>query len=364
MNIYFTALIIILAVSAGISLLVLHIAGQLVRNGLDRAAAAKQGKHRPPSRILEDLRGVQETVVGFIGKSDVSREIFAQLIEQNEPIPLRALLRSDELADDTNSSAPEKISISLFIMRVAGLVRLTRRGVVLTDVGGEVHRRITPEPREAEDPHRPSPSDALFVPFQTETSGISHLRRVRAALQNNGASVSQPNLTSALPVLSQLRKPSPAARTSTKSLKTEGMKTTSMKRTIIMTAADHEELSYTIAAAGKLSKRGRAEMSALETELARAEIVNADDIPPDVITMNSRAELLDLESGERMEFNLVLPIDADIEAGKISVLAPLGTAMLGYRVGDEFTWTVPYGKRRLRVTAVHFQPEAALAMAA
>jgi regulator of nucleoside diphosphate kinase len=105
-------------------------------------------------------------------------------------------------------------------------------------------------------------------------------------------------------------------------------------------------------------------MTGLEAELARAEIVGADEIPADLITMNTRAELLDLETGERMEFTLVLPVDANIEAGKISVLAPLGTAMLGYRVGDEFEWVVPYGLRRLKVTAVRYQPEATLAMAA
>jgi hypothetical protein len=74
--------------------------------------------------------------------------------------------------------------------------------------------------------------------------------------------------------------------------------------------------------------------------------------------MNSRAELLDLDSNEHMEFTLVLPDEANIEEGKISVLAPLGTAMLGYGVGDEFEWTVPYGSRRLKVIKVHFQPEA------
>jgi regulator of nucleoside diphosphate kinase len=136
------------------------------------------------------------------------------------------------------------------------------------------------------------------------------------------------------------------------------------KRTIIMTDADHEELSYAIRAVDRLSKRGRVEMSSLAAELARAEIVEAHDIPPDVITMNSRAELLDLETGERMEFTLVFPNEADIDAGKISILAPLGTAMLGYRVGDEFEWNVPYAVRRLKVIAVQFQPEASLAMAA
>lgn len=89
-------------------------------------------------------------------------------------------------------------------------------------------------------------------------------------------------------------------------------------------------------------------------------IFPSDQIPPNVIALNSRAELLDLETGEVMQFTLVLPKDASIEDGKISVLAPLGTAMLGYRVGDEFDWAVPYGRRRLKVMHIHFQPEASL----
>lgn len=130
------------------------------------------------------------------------------------------------------------------------------------------------------------------------------------------------------------------------------------KQAIIMSAADHEELRCVVAAAGRLSTRGLAEVAALERELTRAEIVAPGDVPPDVITMNSRAELLDLETSERMEFTVVYPVDANIEEGKISVLAPLGAAMIGYRIGDEFRWFVPYGERRLRVTAVRFQPEA------
>jgi regulator of nucleoside diphosphate kinase len=133
---------------------------------------------------------------------------------------------------------------------------------------------------------------------------------------------------------------------------------------IIMTAADHAELSSVIAFTGKVSARARFEMRLLENELKRAQVVAVADLPPDVITMNSRAELLDLESGERMEFTLVLPADAKMTDGKISVLAPLGTAMLGYRVGDEFEWPVPYGLRRLKVIKIHFQPESSLKKAA
>jgi regulator of nucleoside diphosphate kinase len=128
-------------------------------------------------------------------------------------------------------------------------------------------------------------------------------------------------------------------------------------RRIVMNAVDHVDLSSAIGAMDRLSERGRTEMIALRGELERAEIVAPHEVPPGVITMNSRAELLDLDTNEHMEFTLVFPDEADIEEGKISVLAPLGTAMLGYGVGDEFEWTVPYGSRRLKVIKVHFQPE-------
>jgi regulator of nucleoside diphosphate kinase len=60
----------------------------------------------------------------------------------------------------------------------------------------------------------------------------------------------------------------------------------------------------------------------------------------------------------------VLPADENVKDGKISVLAPLGTAMLGYRVGDEFVWHVPHGLRRLKVIKLYFQPQASLKKAA
>ena len=67
-----------------------------------------------------------------------------------------------------------------------------------------------------------------------------------------------------------------------------------------------------------------------------------------------------LKAVNAMEFTLVLPADADINDGKISVLAPLGTAMLGYRVGGTFKWHIPHGIRHLKVIKVHFQPERSL----
>ena len=133
------------------------------------------------------------------------------------------------------------------------------------------------------------------------------------------------------------------------------------KLPIIINSADHEELRWAIASVDKLTERGRGEMAALQAELERADIVAPENTPHDVITMNSCAELLDLDSRESMQLTVVFPRDANIEDGKISVLAPLGTAILGQRVGDEFEWPVPYGRRRLKVMTILFQPEAAAA---
>ena len=97
----------------------------------------------------------------------------------------------------------------------------------------------------------------------------------------------------------------------------------------------------------------------LKEELDRAQIVLPKDIPSDVVTMNSRVRLSDMSKGEEQVYTLVFPRDADTVTGKISVLAPVGTAILGYRVGDMIEWQVPAGKRKLKIEEIIYQPEAA-----
>lgn len=98
----------------------------------------------------------------------------------------------------------------------------------------------------------------------------------------------------------------------------------------------------------------------LEAELVRAKVVPRDRIPKDVVTMNSRVLFDNETAGGRQEVELVYPRDADIDAGKISVLVPVGTALLGMRVGQSIDWELPSGeKHRYRVVAVPFQSEAA-----
>lgn len=95
----------------------------------------------------------------------------------------------------------------------------------------------------------------------------------------------------------------------------------------------------------------------LNTELERARVVPETELPGDVVALNSTVELEDLEDGEVLTCTLVFPQQADAQAGRISILAPLGTALLGFKVGDEIEWPVPAGTLRVRVRRI-VHPEA------
>lgn len=99
--------------------------------------------------------------------------------------------------------------------------------------------------------------------------------------------------------------------------------------------------------------------AALRSELARAEIVEPGEVPPDVVTMNSTVRMVDEADGHEHELTLVYPRDVDGSAGKVSVLAPVGSAMLGLRVGDSIEWPVQGGRTlRVRILGIGYQPEA------
>jgi regulator of nucleoside diphosphate kinase len=100
-------------------------------------------------------------------------------------------------------------------------------------------------------------------------------------------------------------------------------------------------------------------LDALKDKLERARIIKPEEVPPSLVTMNSEVTLTDLDTGERLTLGVVFPAAADPAAGKISVLEPIGLALLGSAEGAELEWPVPGGKRRLRLVKVSFQPEAA-----
>lgn len=130
------------------------------------------------------------------------------------------------------------------------------------------------------------------------------------------------------------------------------------EKNIYVTENDVKRLQTLLEVAKQSQYYGSDELQKLGAELNRAIVVASKDVPRDVITMNSKVRLLDLETKEEMTYTLVFPDEADFAEGKISVLAPIGTAMLGYRAGDTFSWQVPAGIRRIKILAILYQPEA------
>jgi len=115
---------------------------------------------------------------------------------------------------------------------------------------------------------------------------------------------------------------------------------------IVVASEDREQLL------GLVAQKTTPVAEQLDTELTRAVIVPWREVPADVIVMNAELEYEDTASGVRRRVQLVYPQDADVGSGKVSVLAPLGCALLGLRVGQEIDWRMPGGERRLRVITV------------
>jgi len=127
---------------------------------------------------------------------------------------------------------------------------------------------------------------------------------------------------------------------------------------IWITYYDLERLSSLIESSKIPGYQKKFYLKQLDQELENAKVVSPQDIPRDVITMNSHVRIRDLGSGEKKEYILVFPSDARIEEGKISILSAIGTALIGYRVGDIIEWQVPSGLRRLKIEKILYQPEA------
>jgi regulator of nucleoside diphosphate kinase len=141
-----------------------------------------------------------------------------------------------------------------------------------------------------------------------------------------------------------------------------GMNATAMhmaagRPAIYVAEGDARRLAFLLNGARASGAHDLAHLRELRAELERAYIVAPQDIPAGVITMNSVVTVSDLTGGSRRQIHLVYPHEADAASGRISVLAPLGTALLGYRLGDEVDWLMPGGIRRLRIEEVRSSDE-------
>lgn len=131
-----------------------------------------------------------------------------------------------------------------------------------------------------------------------------------------------------------------------------------MSRGIFITRTDQERLEKLIDTEEEFATGSKAPLQELRDELKRAIVTESQKIPQDVITMRSKVLLRDINDGEEMIFTLVYPDEADMLEGKISVLAPIGMAILGYRENDRIEWSTPGGIAHLQVEKILFQPEA------
>lgn len=129
------------------------------------------------------------------------------------------------------------------------------------------------------------------------------------------------------------------------------------RKQIIITKQDHLRLNDLFNGTLVEVFRGETYLNALRGELDIARIVDPSEVPSDVVTMNSTVRLKDMKTKEVETYTLVYPDDANIAEGKLSILAPLGTALIGYRVGDTIRWKIPSGVGRWRVEELVFQPE-------
>ena len=130
-------------------------------------------------------------------------------------------------------------------------------------------------------------------------------------------------------------------------------------RAIQITEFDLDRLQKLVEEASRSDLRGRDYLARLQAELERAQVVRPEAVSEAVVTMNSTVVVLDVNTQQEETYTLVFPEDADANRGRISILAPVGMAMMGYQVGDTFDSPVPDGLRRLQVKEILYQPEAA-----
>lgn len=129
------------------------------------------------------------------------------------------------------------------------------------------------------------------------------------------------------------------------------------RRQIIITKEDHQLLESLLSSEFAAAFNDKPYLQSLRGELDIAKIVDPQEVPDNTVTMNSTVRLRQLRTKEIETYTLVYPQNANISEGRLSVLAPIGTAILGYRVGDRVEWHVPSGQIRFKIEELVHQPE-------
>lgn len=128
---------------------------------------------------------------------------------------------------------------------------------------------------------------------------------------------------------------------------------------IILSKLDFSRIHKSIHDARRMNTIGANEAEILMKELNSAEVVEPQEIPQDVVTMNSIVKISFLNANKTLQFQIVYPDQANIKENKISIFSPVATALIGYKVSDEIEWIVPSGLTKIRIDNLIYQPEAA-----
>jgi regulator of nucleoside diphosphate kinase len=132
-----------------------------------------------------------------------------------------------------------------------------------------------------------------------------------------------------------------------------------MEGNIVVTTLDYDRLSRLIKLSAGDKSIAPKNLMFLKQEIERAQKIDPKKIEPDFVTMHSQIEVSDNDTGKRMVLKLVYPDKADFKKGLISVLSPLGCALLGYKAGNTISFEVPAGKKEMKSESIIYQPEAA-----
>ena len=122
---------------------------------------------------------------------------------------------------------------------------------------------------------------------------------------------------------------------------------TELKNPIIITEEDYQQLKGYIN-----HDAGNDEEMTLSAELKRTVILSKDAFPSHAVRLNSKVSVQDLDTDRVIEFTLVMPAHADMHKNKVSILTPMGAALIGFRKGEEVRWKVPAGFKRFRILDV------------
>lgn len=130
-----------------------------------------------------------------------------------------------------------------------------------------------------------------------------------------------------------------------------------MNKSIYVTDFDMKRFQWLSKNSSKFDEIYKKNLIQLEKELKSAIIVSPKEIPGKVITMHTTYKVRDIITDIENTYTLVFPFDADLEQNKISILAPIGVAVIGYGEGDVVEWEAPMGKRKIKIVEIIYQPE-------